>query len=92
MTWVTTIVATYDDGPDVNDVAQAQQFFEKAQPDAIWTGCTVTFTKDFGARSKYAAVRPTIELLRSIFDPVATDDYYQPWPIEINVRTVWEKP
>lgn len=97
--WVTTITAKYERGTGVYENSESlaglrvlvEMIADRAPSivSADWDGLTLTVVDDYGTGSKYDAARPALSALRELFDPIADDEYYRPWPIELSTRTVW---
>ena len=92
--WVTTITATYE---STDDARRVQEFL--ANGDALHPvssrlvvsrrGRVLRIVDDYGGGSKYDAARPAVSALQDAFDPLATSEYYEPWPIRLALKTVW---
>lgn len=87
MTWITEITAEYASDEDLSFLAE---ILERQGLHAKVDGSTVRCRLDYGPRSKYAAVRPAVEALHSVFDPIEFDDHYQPWPISLRLETTYQ--
>jgi hypothetical protein len=84
--WVTTIRATYD----LEDVARAKEVLKVDERDTInWRGNTAIARIDYTTDSKYGTARPMVGALEDLFDPIATSEFYEPWPTALSAKTEW---
>lgn len=87
MTYLLTIRATYQSVDDAKEISAL--LAAKGSSGSIKrAGAELTIEVNYGARSRRDAAGPLSEAI-DLFDLVADDDHYRPWPTEVTVRSRW---
>lgn len=91
MTFVVTIRACYE---SASDASQILALLEEKETSSLLRsierdGAQLVLVYDYGERARLGAVGAAMVFVEA-FQPIADDEYYQPWPYALSIVSAWK--